>query len=321
LADKAFARVLMTAASPVLSGVASLLKRGVSRTYWKESDLTDWEGRPLLTRNSIKVIEVEYRRSDEEISLLKRVLSLTRGLSATSGGQQTKKILLRQAGSSFLVLEQTVRRLRNVLAHGLERSSYTQDTADLPEQGSAEADSDLTRAPVSTRTRSPWKNSAKALSGLHALVAEVENISTDSKREALERLLARVLGEETAKVRHVCVACSYRVTAKYVASALSVGGEKPWLLTSDIMPDQFKAILDEFENRGGVLICTAAALLGTDLRYIQAMIHYDPPTSDAEMWARVSRNPEAINYVLTDSSNVLPAPRKVAGRAPDSSRV
>ncbi len=296
LSERTFQRVLLITGTPDLKGVASLLKN-VARTDWIASDAT----------RSPKINTVAYRRSDDEVSLLRSVLSLTRKLSLTPVGQMVKRTLLRQAASSPLALERTVRHLRNTLAHGVSEMLLTQGAKSSIEQGSEGLDTDADMAEYSTPARSPWKSKPRALEALGGLLEQLESVDRDTKREALEGLLQRLGQDVRSNMRHIWVLCFSRATANYLQTVVAERGTKAWLLTGDITPKQFNKVSDGFKSNGGVLISTVSALRGIDLRYVQVFIHYDPPVSDADMVMRVTRSPGAINYILTDKSGVMPA--------------
>jgi superfamily II DNA or RNA helicase len=303
VADKTFQRVLLISGTSNLKTIASLLKNA-ARTEWGISDLQ----RDRLTLIAApKFIKVEYRRGDDEVGLLKRVLSLRRELSPTSVGQLVEKTLLRQAASSPLALERTVRHLRNTLVHSASEILLTQGIESRIEQGNEALDTDADMALSGTRAGIPWKKKTTALATLQAVIEQLEAIETDKKREALEGLLQRLQQNAASTLRHIAVLCSSRATANYLHTVILERGTKAWLLTGESTLEEFNKTLDGFKNTGGVLISTLFALQGVDLRYVEALIHYDPPSSKAEIWARVSRSPTATNYLLVDTTRILPS--------------
>jgi len=154
--------------------------------------------------------------------------------------------------------------------------------------------------------RSAWKGKVKALATLTAVLDQLESVDLDTKRESLERLLEILARDARSSLSHICVLCSSKATASYLQTAISDRGTKTWLLTSGNAPEDLSRELDGFKDEGGVLISTVAMLQGLDLRYVQAIIHYDPPASEAELHVRAARSPAATNYILVDNSGVLP---------------
>jgi superfamily II DNA or RNA helicase len=300
--DKTFQRVLLTSGTSNLKSIASLVKNA-ARTEWAISDLL----RDRLTLiKPPEFISVEYRRGDDEIDLLKRVLSLTTELSPTVLGKLVEKSLLRQAASSPLALERTVRHLRNLLVHSASEILLTQGIESRTEHGDEALDTDADLVLPATRGAIPWQNKKTALVMLQAMIEELAAIETDKKREALESLLQRLQQQTVSTLGHIAVLCTSRATANYLHTAIAERGTKTWLLTGESTLEEFNKTLDGFKSAGGVSISTLFALQGVDLRCVEALIHYDPPTSEVEMWGRVRRSPTATNYILIDESRVLP---------------
>jgi superfamily II DNA/RNA helicase len=96
-----------------------------------------------------------------------------------------------------------------------------------------------------------------------------------------------------------------RTTANYLRASLAERAQRVWLLTGEMAPGDFEGSLHGFTSSGGVLVCTAVALQGIDLRETDAFIHYDPPESAQEWGVRLSRSPDAAHYLLKDESGVL----------------
>jgi superfamily II DNA/RNA helicase len=141
---------------------------------------------------------------------------------------------------------------------------------------------------------------------LQAIIEQLAAIETDKKRQALESLLQRLQQQTVSTLGHIAVLCTSRATANYLHTAIAERGTKTWLLTGESTLEEFNKTLDGFKSAGGVSISTLFALQGVDLRCVEALIHYDPPTSEVEMWGRVRRSPTATNYILIDESRVLP---------------
>jgi superfamily II DNA or RNA helicase len=302
VADKTFQRVLLISNTSNLKGIASILKNA-TRTEWLASDLKDRSGQPIFAARRLKFNLVHYRRSDHELALLRGVLELTSELAPTPVGRMVKRTLLRQAGSSPLALERTVRHLRNTLVHGVSETLLTQEVESAIKQGDETLDTDVDMA---FPERIPWQSKAKALAALEATIEQLESVDTDKKREALEDLLQRLGQDGLVDLRHICVFCSSKATANYLHTVVAERRTKAWLITGENSSEEFNRTLDGFRNDGGVLISTVFALQGLDLRDAQVLIHYDPPANETEMWARVSRTPAAANYILVDESGILP---------------
>ncbi|MEN9601859.1 MAG: polymerase-associated protein RapA [Verrucomicrobiota bacterium] len=297
LRERCFNRVLMVTPIPELKSIASLIK-GIRRTEWIISELKDWDGKPVFPASSNTLSAVSYRRSGAEIELVENLLKLTEEFSSTQSARMVKNILLTRAASSPLALEQTIRRLRNSLAH--DASDFL--SALGVEGFDGEVESDDSAAP----SRAVWKNKGSAMVALSTLVDQIELLTTDSKRTSLESLLGRLQREGREGNSGICIFCVAKATASYLKTILTKRGGKVWLFTSDQTSDELQTSLSGFVSQGGILVCTAIALQGVDLRSVETFIHYDPPANDREMFIRISRSHSAKHYLLKDESRILP---------------
>jgi superfamily II DNA or RNA helicase len=306
LAQEAFHRVLLVTSTPELRGIASLLK-GVPKTEWAATKLRDWDGKPLFYTHAPELNIIQYKRSEDEISLFKKVILLTDELLTNTIGLFVKRNLLRQAGSSPLALERGLRRLRNRLvngpAEGRLRQRPVSSTRAIDDRMEMDAGSE---APFEL-ARIPWRNKMVALEAITTILDQIESIHRDSKREAFEKLVVELTERAAQRMCYICVFCSFRATANYLHSVVAGNEKKAWLLTGENTPEEVNRTLDGFQRDGGILISTTVALKGFDLRQVQAFIHYDPPRSETEMRVRATRNPSAVNYLLIDNSGVWPS--------------
>jgi hypothetical protein len=296
LREPSFQRVLMVTPVKELKGLSSLLK-GVTQTEWRAPALRDWDGKPIFPSQQTKVSTIAYRRSEAEVALLKDLLQLVEGLAPNPVGSFVGSTLLKRAASSPLALEQILRRLRNSLAHG---------AADFLSAVELEGfDERLEIDGSAGELRTVWKDKSSALDSLSRLIAQTESLTTDHKREALQDLVKRLQREVHPVVSHTCIFCIARATANYLTTTFTKRGVSTWLFTSGQKSDDFQAALSGFTNEGGILVCTAIALQGIDLRNAQAFVHYDPPSGEREMLIRISRGPSASHYLLKDESGIL----------------
>jgi superfamily II DNA or RNA helicase len=304
LSESVFRRVLLITSAHDLTGIASLV-RHVLRIDWIATQLKDWNGQPLFRLREPQIEAVEYRRTKEEVSVLRSVKSLTNSLTPGALGNMFKKILIRQAGSSPLALERTVRHLRNALVHNVALAELAPEESPraLVEDGS-ETDADIQSS--SKQARALWRNKGLAVTALTALLERIDSLRSDAKREALESLLRHLERNADSKPKHLAIFCSSRVTASYVQSVIAQFEKMSWLLTADNQPEGIRTILDGFQTQGGILVTTGVALTGIDLRYVEVFIHYDAPNSEAEMHLRLTRSATAKNYILVDTSGVWP---------------
>jgi hypothetical protein len=292
---------LLVTGAHELPGLESLLKK-VPRITWNPTQLRDSSGQHIFA-NEPRVITVPYRRSPEEQFIVKSIARLLKNLNPTVFANMFRKILVRQVSSSPMALERTLRHLRNALVHDaglpdLASHDISQDALTEHEP----TDSDIQSS--SRQARTVWKNKATALIALTTLLDRIDSLANDAKREALVALIYQLGNDKN--IKHIVIFCSSKVTASYVQSVAAQLRSRSWLLTAETSSRAMVEALAEFRMEGGILVSTAIALTGIDLRYVQVLIHYDPPISEAEMLARLSRSLDATNYILTDTSRVLP---------------
>ena len=295
--EESFKRVLMMTPIRDLNTSAIPLK-GVTQTIWNMSELKDRDGKPLFQTAAANIEVVRYSRSETEIVLLKNVLRVTRNLLSNPAGRMVKQILLSRASSSTYALEQSIRRIRNELVHSAPKimsASRVEEVGDSPEV----VDSAIP-------SNAAWKGTQQAIEALSTLVSEIESLTIDSKRDQLKLLLERLEHDRQARLSQVCIFCSARATASYLATTLSGEGHKLWSLTSDQTIEDLHSVLDGFTGGEGLLICTTSALRGIILPGVQTFIHYDPPNGNSDLQVRMGRNIGGTHYILRDESGIVP---------------
>lgn len=180
LSQDVFERVLLISSTPDMGGVKSLLKT-IARTEWLASDLRDWDDKPLFAISSSAFDTVPYQRSADEIDLLRKVLLLADELLPTPAGQLVRTSLLRQAASSPVALERTVRNLRNNLAHDLSDRILFDDVEGKMAVSSEGLDADADVNVSSMVRRSPWQSEGRALVALGAVLDQMESVRTRTR--------------------------------------------------------------------------------------------------------------------------------------------
>ena len=302
ISDGAFQRVLLVTGAHELPGLESLLKK-VPRITWNPTQLRESTGQHIFRANEPRIKTVPYRRGTEEQFIVNSIAPLLRNLNPTGFASMFRKILVRQASSSPMALERTLKHLRNALVHdaGLPDLASQELSQDAPAEHE-QTDSDIQSS--SKQARTVWKNKATALIALTTLLDRIDSLANDAKREALVGLIHQL--DNDKKIKHIVIFCSSKVTASYVQSVTAQLRSRSWLLTAETSSRAMAEALAEFRMEGGILVSTAIALTGIDLRYVQVLIHYDPPISEVEMLSRLSRSLDATNYILTDTSDVLP---------------
>src|SRR5439155_8592247 len=98
----------------------------VARRIFRSDEIKDWEGRPLFVVQQPAVTLVTYERSAEEVALLRDLEALAARMPNVVPVLQFQAALLVRAASSSLYaaeqrawrLQEALRHMRNVLAHG-----------------------------------------------------------------------------------------------------------------------------------------------------------------------------------------------------------
>jgi hypothetical protein len=305
LQSDAFARVLLSTSTTDLKGIASLLKK-IPRINWDEEDFANAGRLPPKGRQTSQFHSIPFHRTKEEVRLLREVVALADELATTTAGSLAKRTLFRQAASSPVALELTLRQWRNALAHGRSESILRAPSGIGRSSDAVEPETDSDVDASSFDKRGLWRRGSNPLGRLEVLLDSLGTLSRDSKREALENLLNKLGRDPKSSRSPVCVLCSSVATVNYLQTSIADKGIKAWSLTSESTSDKLRSELEGFANLGGVLVATTAMLQGIELPDVQAFVHFDAPTSTQEMLVRATRSTAAEHFVLVDKSGVLP---------------
>ena len=197
-----------------------------------------------------------YRRSESEKEFQRVLARFVERWCVGSAGISPVDRLPAAAESSPFALQEYLQRLRPSKASLVLRQSaqMEEDDSDEPEDGSR------------GRNSTDFDRRAEEAAELLDLV---DGLTVDSKLDALQRYL------ETEKTNgHIFIECRFGATARYLRAALSDLRFGVRLATADIPSQEIVTILAEFENSGGILITTTAALQGVEL-LADCVIAYD----------------------------------------------
>jgi len=150
-----------------------------------------------------------------------------------------------------------------------------------------------------------WMDNPEMSSGdkehVEQLLDHVEELGVDSRLEYFISLVDEVFG---AGARHVAVFCENRVTLNYLVAAVDrIETPRFELHTGMTYPDRL-SLLSRFEEQGGLLMTTTAALKALSFNFVGVVIHYDLPqgkntlTPRAARYKRLSRNLPCTVYFL-----------------------
>jgi hypothetical protein len=118
------------------------------------------------------------------------------------------------------------------------------------------------------------------------LLQEVEELDVDSRIECLlEETKKRISGG----ARHVVVFSDFRATIQSIDARMEEAGIQRWLLHLGLPEEQRLATVQRFQESGGLLLLTSAALQGIELPPLAAVVHHDLPMSPRGFALRESR--------------------------------
>ena len=105
-------------------------------------------------------------------------------------------------------------------------------------------------------------------------LARLDAVAVDSKIAACVALVCELVVEHRA----VAVYCEHRATVALLAAALSETGTRVERLGS-VRENEKSSVVRSFEEHHGVLVALTAAAYGVLLRSVDAVVHYDIPSS------------------------------------------
>lgn len=276
---------------------------------WKR-DVVDWDGNLLFTTLREQRV-ISYNRTQEEREFLNDLTEFTRQIGGPGASLQ-RALLLRAASSSLYAIEQSLRRRRSRLAHGisLDRSAIDED---LLEEVSLEEvppeEADLEDASVDLHNGA----TPAELGIIENLIERLDRIPSDTKLEALITLMDRLASRDPTS--RVCIFASLVATASYLYSSLKDATQDVYLLVRAMPYEEREHGLQRFAEAGGVLVLSSAGLTGLHLTHIDVGISYDlpNPTEMERRWAQIDRpdrTSPCIMYAFRDESGMLPFEEK-----------
>jgi superfamily II DNA/RNA helicase len=151
------------------------------------------------------------------------------------------------------------------------------------------------------------------LAAVEYCLEALDGVSTDEKLNALRRLIRLILETQPGLMPKICIYSIYADTAVYLDAAVEELGISSCKVTGTTPFADRQAVIERFLERGGLLIGTDAGLsVGTDLRAVTHVIHYDLPSNPAVLeqrsgrFERYGRDAPCTMYVLRDESGVMP---------------
>lgn len=267
-------------------------------------DLADTESAIYRARPDIRV--VEYRRSDEEIGFLQNLGTLTEQLSNSATSHLQRHMLLRAAASSPYAAEQSIRKLRNRLAHG----EFLRVQETLPETDQLDTEQDTTDEVIVEAT-SVWLDKGIAWELLSKTLASLDQIRDDSKL----RVLVDIIAEQStlAVPLRLGIYTNFAATAWYLQQQLASKGYEVFRFTGDVSYQERGLRIQRFLESGGILVFSAVGITGIDFR-LDTGVLYDLPVSEPMFFQLIARfslitvsdRPEKSVYLFRDMTRSIP---------------
>jgi len=183
---------------------------------------------------------------------------------------------LRVASSSLFATEQMLKRfqsnwsfLRNKIAHSIDLSY--EDLERAQESLKMSADELGTRTFSSTHIN--IANFLSLFSGLNQLISSVQDLSKDSKMDALNEYLHK--NELNSETCYTCIVTSFANTAHYIFSSIQELGIPVYSMTSSSSYEERRRMAEEYNRNGGILILTLACCQGLEFNAVDTIIIYD----------------------------------------------
>lgn len=297
-------RLLLIAAFLERSGTTPLIPNLMTTTWSR--DVVDWEGNPLFA-SRVRMV-VDYDRSPFEIEFLDKMDQVLRQLEPPDTEMALLKttLLLRMASSSLYAIEQSLRRRRNRLVHSTHLQMIEADAEEI-----GEIEDEFFDEPLENKSQRTRTELTEELSKLSTLLDHLDNISADTKLQALLDILKQ--RTISVDVYRICIFSEFASTVSYLYSSLQEELEDIYQFTTT-PHDERDHTIRSFRETGGILVASSAAITGLDWMNLEIDIgiNYDLPSHDLQMeqrWAMLDRpgrkNP-CMMYAFRDTSKSLP---------------
>jgi hypothetical protein len=220
---------------------------------------------------------IDYSPNEEEQAFFKSIKDFADDLEKTwDYGEMQKNIVLRVASSSIYATEQMLKRfqskwsfLRNKIAHSIDLSYEDFERAQESLKVSAD---ELGTTTVST-THIDVARFLDLFNNLNYLMSTVEDLSKDSKMDALSKYLRE--NAEGPDNSYFCIVTSFADTAHYIFSSLRELSVPIYSMTSSSTYEERINMAEEYNRNGGILILTLACCQGIEFNTVETLINYD----------------------------------------------
>lgn len=288
-------RFLMLTASQITEQINHCLKNTVHITNWK-ADFVRWRDSQKSGDATTEVRPIWYTRSEDELTVLKALDVLLEEIPTSEAAVLIRRIILYRAASSILNLENTLIRIRRQLDEYSHESSPLHEFPEVIEEGATE--------------EGLWRLIPDCVAKIERLLLLLENVTVDMKLTSLMELIDRMSSEESAQ--RIVILSSFASTIEYLRAAMQDRGFVAFSITGRMTHGQRDEAFRGFRDQGRILMTTDASVIGSDLTFVDTVIHYDLPTTVEQVGKRravydgITRVTPCIVYAFLDESRVFP---------------
>lgn len=147
------------------------------------------------------------------------------------------------------------------------------------------------------------------LEALERLMDSIDGLPVDSKLECLKSLVDELV---QSGIRHVVLFCDYKATLNYLCAVLQPLEFADFQIHEGMPAHDRAHTFSRFQNEGGILVTTTAASRGLSMSFVEAVVHYDLPSSQMAFAQRVGgyrsfgRTVPCRVYCLEDENGSMP---------------
>jgi superfamily II DNA or RNA helicase len=311
----ALSRLLLLSATPLpalspliqpSSGSFISLSSPIAVTNWY-GVITNWDGTVVRPPTFTWKILI-YKRSDDEMSAVRRFIESIRQLGESSGGNKLlTRVLKHRLSSSLFAFETTMQRLATSLTLSIEDS----------DESMVGVDSERVDEPITWARSEPiadmgvvWQDRAAAIAIVNANLEALEMIKGEEKLRALRTILEQYY--DTVDKPKVCIFSTYADTVTYLHTAIQDWKLQSWVITGTTTLFEREERIRNFTISGGVLLTTDVGLSeDITLADVNTVIHFDLPLTSTKLnqrlgpFLRFDRRVELTFYALRDESGVF----------------
>ncbi len=129
--------------------------------------------------------------------------------------------------------------------------------------------------------------SATERAQLQEIADLAEGLRTTTKQERLREVVESV--DDQMETTRVVVFTQFRATQAAVANAADRFDQPVHVVNGDLSAAQKDAVVEEFEDEGGVLVATDSISEGRNMQFCNVMVNYDLPWNPMKVEQRIGR--------------------------------